>query len=124
MARKKMAKKGITAGTGEGMYDLEVCSLAPDMPLGLNIRVRSNSAEEARLRAQEILDDMWEGITVLRTGDYDLTDGESVRPYVAEPPVTGTALSCSRDADAALFAPPVTFISNTVRVERHGISYS
>ena len=82
MAREEMADVRTATTTAVGIYNLEVCTLAPGIPLSLHIRVRAASEEDARRRGQDIFDGLWEGMTVLRTGDHEHTNGESVRLYV------------------------------------------
>lgn len=59
-----------------------VCTLVEGVPAGVNVRVRATSVRTARTRAAEIMDHLLEGTTVLGPGDFDLTDGESVRWYL------------------------------------------
>lgn len=63
------------------IYNCIVCTLVESVSAGVNVRVRATSEHAARTRAREIMDHLLEGTTVLRPGDFDLTDGESVRLY-------------------------------------------
>ncbi len=77
-------KKGKTrsGATRIHNYNCTVCMLVEGVPAGVNVRVRATSETAARTRSHEIMDHLLEGTTVLGPGDFDLTDGESVRLYL------------------------------------------
>ena len=56
------------------IYNCTVCALVEGAPAAVNVRVCATSMQAARSRAPEIMDDLLEGTTVLRRGDFDLTD--------------------------------------------------
>ena len=91
-------KKGKTSSiaTRSRMYNCTACTLVKGVPAGVNVYVRATSVEAARERARAILNDVWEGTTVLRPGDFDLTDGEHVRLYL-----DGELMSADCDVELA-----------------------
>ncbi len=83
MASPDQTKGKIYAGAKRiRIYNCTVCTLVEGVPAGVNVRVRAVSVRTARARAAEIMDHLLEGTTVLGPGDFDLTDGESVRLYL------------------------------------------
>ena len=77
--KKGNASSGATRGR---IYNCTVCTLVEGVPAGVNVRVCAPSEQAARTRARGIMDYLLEGTTLLGPGDYDLTDGESVRLYL------------------------------------------